>query len=86
MNNIRHIHEVIFLIENYRDTLTPAELLDHISNTWGADVHFEACAGEPFPKESALDFLLKRQKVLVTENGTVILHPSMQICNGHEVS
>ena len=86
MNNIKHIHEVIFLIEKCNDEWTPADLENQISDTWGADVHFGACSGEPFPKEYALDFLLSRQKAIITDKGTVALHPSMQICNGHELS
>ena len=82
--NIKHIHEVIFLIEKNDDHWTPEELTDAIAETWGADVHFGSCSGNAFPKEYALDFLLSRQKVIISEEGKVTLHPAMKICKGHE--
>ena len=84
MNNIMHIHEVIFLIEKNNEQWTPDELVKAIGNTWGVDVQFGACSGNAFPKENALNFLINRQKVVVSEEGKVVLHPSMHICNGHE--
>ena len=84
MSTVKHIHEVIFLIENNNEQWTPEELVDAISNTWGSDVHFGPCSGNAFPKEFALDFLLNRQKVILSNDGKVTLHPSMKICNGHE--
>ena len=84
MNPIKHIHEVIFLIEKNNEQWTPEELVDAISNTWGKEVHFGSCSGNAFPKELALDFLLNRQKVVLSEVGKVKLHPSMKICKGHE--
>ena len=84
MNNIKHIHEVIFLIEKSDQSWTPEELIESIGNTWGEDVHFGSCSGNAFPKEDALDFLLSRQKAILSEEGRVLLHPSMKICNGHE--
>ena len=84
MNTIKHIHEVIFLIEKNNGQWTPDELVDAIGETWGHDVHFSSCSGNAFPKEYALDFLLNRQKVIVSDDGKITLHPSMKICNGHE--
>jgi probable metal-binding protein len=84
MNNIKHIHDVIFLIEKNNEQWTPEELVEAIGNTWGTDVQFGACSGNAFPKENALDFLLNRQKAVLSEEGKVTLHPSMQICKGHE--
>ncbi len=84
MNNIKHIHEVIFLIEKSDQQWTPEELIENIGNTWGEDVHFGSCSGNAFPKEYALDFLLSRQKAVLSDEGRVMLHPSMKICNGHE--
>ena len=84
MHPIKHIHEVIFLIEKNNEHWTPDELIDAISDTWGKEVHFGSCSGNAFPKESALDFLLNRQKVVLSEEGKVKLHPSMNICKGHE--
>ena len=84
MNNIKHIHEVIFLIEKHNEQWTPEELTEAIARTWGPDVHFGSCSGNAFPKEYALDFLLNRQKVLLSQEGKVTLHPSIQICKGHE--
>lgn len=84
MNNIKHIHEVIFLIEKNNEQWTPEELVEVIGNSWGADVQFGACSGNPFPKENALNFLINRQKVVLSEEGKVVLHTSMQVCDGHE--
>jgi probable metal-binding protein len=84
MDNIKHIHEVIFLIEKNNEQWTPEELVEAIGNTWGTDVQFGACSGNAFPKENALDFLLNRQKAVLSKEGKVRLHPSMQICKGHE--
>lgn len=80
----KHIHEVIFLIEKNNNQWTPNELISAIGDTWGTDVHFGSCSGTAFPKEYALDFLLSREKVVLTEEGKISLHPSMQICSGHE--
>jgi probable metal-binding protein len=84
MNNTQHIHEVIFLIEKHNGQWTSEELVEAISNTWGADVQFGACSGNAFPKEYALDFLLNRHKVVLSDDGKVTLHPSMHICEGHK--
>ena len=84
MNNIRHIHEVIFLIEKNNQQWTPGELVSAIGETWGEDVQFGSCSGNAFAKEYALDFLISRQKVVLSEEGKIALHPSMQICNGHQ--
>ena len=74
MSITKHIHEVIFLIEKSNDQWTPEELVEAISNEWGTDVHFGACSGNGFPKENALDFLLSRQKVVLSEEGKIVLH------------
>ncbi len=84
MNNIKHIHEVIFLIEKNNQQWTPDELIDAIGNTWGPDVHFGSCSGNAFPKEYALDFLLSRQKVVLTRDNIISLHPSIKLCDGHK--
>ena len=84
MNNILHIHQVIFLIEKNNDQWTPEELVNEIGKVWGDDVQFGSCSGNAFPKEHALNFLLSRQKVVMSENGKIALHPSMVICKGHE--
>ena len=64
MNNVKHIHEVVFLVEANNGQWSPEELNNAIGETWGNDVHFGACSGSAFPKEFALDFLLGRQKVV----------------------
>lgn len=84
MPTVIHIHEVIFLIEKNNGHWTPAQLTEAIADTWGADVRFGACSGNGFPKEYALEFLLERQKVVLSEVGKVTLHPSMKLCNGHQ--
>lgn len=84
MANVQHIHQVIFLIEKNNTIWTPKGLVEGVVAEWGEDIQFSSCSGVPFPKEQALEFLLGRQKVIVTEEGLVALHPSMQICEGHK--
>ncbi len=84
MTNLKHIHEVIFLIEKNNGAWSSEGLLNGISEAWGEDVHFGSCSGTAFPKEYALDFLLSREKVMISEEGKIVLHPSMQIYQGHE--
>ncbi len=84
MHPVKHIHEVIFLIEQNNGQWTPEELTAAIAETWGDDVRFGSCSGNAFPKENALDFLLSRQKAVLSETGLVALHPAMKICSGHE--
>ena len=84
MDNIKHIHEVIFLIEKHNEQWTPKELVEAIGNTWGTDIQFGSCSGNALPKENALNFLIDRQKAFLSEEGKVTLHPTMQICDGHE--
>jgi probable metal-binding protein len=84
MHTIKHIHEVIFLIEKNDNLWTPEELVKNIGKTWGEDIHFGACSGNAFPKEDAFGFLINRQKIILSKEGKVALHPSMKICNGHE--
>ena len=84
MNHIKHIHEVIFLIEKNDAQWSPEELTENIGNTWGKDILFGSCSGNAFAKEYALDFLLSREKVCLNDQGKVALHPQMKICKGHE--
>lgn len=81
---VKHIHEVIFLVEENNEQWTPEELVEGIAKTWGENVHFGSCSGSAFPKEHALEFLLSRNKVVISEKGKIALHPSMKMCNGHE--
>ena len=84
MSTTKHIHEVIFLIEEHNGQWTPEELIDAIGTAWGRDVHFASCSGTAFPKENALAFLINRQKAVLSETGKIALHASLKICNGHE--
>jgi len=72
------------LIEKNNEQWTPEELTEAIANNWGTDVQFSSCSGNAFPKEEAFEFLIHRQKVVLSEQGKVALHPTMNICNGHE--
>ena len=84
MNPIKHIHEVIFLIENSTEQWNSEQLIQAISENWGEEVQFGACSGGAFPKEQALAFLIERKKVVLSEDGKILLHPAMHICDGHE--
>ena len=72
------------MVEGNNEKWTPDELVEAISDKWGEDVHFGSCSGNAFPKEFAFNFLISRQKVVLSDDGKVALHPSMHICNGHE--
>ena len=84
MSRIKHIHEVIFLIEKHNGRLDGHELEEAIAFEWGAEIMFSACSGNLFPKENALEFLISRNKVVFNEMGQIALHPSLQICEGHK--
>jgi probable metal-binding protein len=75
---------VIFLIEKSNERWTSDELIEAISNTWGKDVLFGTCSGNAFPKEDTLNFLISRNKVILSDDGKITLHPSMHICDGHK--
>ena len=84
MGTIKHIHEVILLIEQHNGQWTPEERIEAIGIAWGTDVHFASCSAAAFPKEKAPGFLIHRQKAVLSETGKAALHPAMKICNGHE--
>ncbi len=84
MSEVKHIHEVIFLIEENNKLWLPENLIEAIAQTWGEDIQFSSCSGTAFPKEEALDFLLNRNKVIINKEGKIELHSTMKICNGHE--
>ncbi|KXX70465.1 DUF2492 family protein [Flammeovirga sp. SJP92] len=81
--NTTHIHEVIFLVQDNDGVFTEEGLNNAIAEKMGADVHFVACSGVPFPKEEALAFLIERDKVLVNNEGKVEVHPTMKMCDSH---
>lgn len=78
----QHIHEVIFLVQANNGVWTPDELTTAITNEWGAEVEFASCSS-CISKEEVLQFLLDRQKVVLTQEGKIAIHRDMQMCNGH---
>ncbi len=83
MNNIQHVHEVIFMVQQNDGQYTAESLVEAITEKWGADVQFMACSGVPFPKEDALDFIIGKNKVELID-GKIRIVTAMSICNGHE--
>lgn len=83
MKTVKHIHEVIFIIQRMDGQLTNEDLIQEIASEWGEDVGFVACSGNPFPKEEVLEFLLKRGKVEL-KDCKIHIHKEMSMCDGHK--
>lgn len=85
MENVVHIHNVIFLIQKLGEKQVKAnDLTAIIKSEWGENVQHVACSGIPFPPQEALSFLLERNKIVLDSEGFVDLHPEIKLCNSHE--
>ncbi len=84
MNNIQHIHEVLFLFQELGSFENEEHLSKIIKERLGEDVKFVSCSNEPFGLDSVVDFLTQRNKIVQNPDGSLILHPQMKMCNGHE--
>jgi len=78
MNNIRHIHEVLGILYQTENNFTTWELLSHLQEVFGTDVHFTSCSENVFPLNEVVPFLLSRNKIRLEENIIIPLTPA---CN-----
>ncbi|MCG8477437.1 MAG: YecH family protein [Cytophagales bacterium] len=78
--NIQHVHEVIYRMQEENKEYTEEELLQMVWDSFGKDVQFVACSGIPFPNAEVIEFLLDRRKIVI-ENGKISLHPHLKLCD-----
>ncbi len=84
MNNVKHIHEVLFIFQEIGSFKNEETLLEIIKERHGDDVTFISCSNEPFGLEYVVPFLLsKGNKIVLNEDGSLELHPAMKMCDGH---
>ncbi len=84
MNNIKHVHEVLFLFQELGSFENEETLLKVIKQRHGDDVQFISCSNQPFGLEEVVTFLTDREKIVKNPNGSLVLHPTMTMCDGHE--
>ncbi len=84
MNNIKHIHEVLFLFQEKGFFPSEENLFATIKERHGDDVQFVSCSNQPFGLDAVVDFLVGREKIIQNEDGSLSLHPAMTMCDGHE--
>ncbi|MGF1636701.1 MAG: DUF2492 family protein [Cyclobacteriaceae bacterium] len=77
--NIRHIHEVIHLIQHSEKAFNAIEVAEEVGKLWGENVEFANCSGVTIQKEDAVEFLLKKNKILI-ESGKIVIHPTIKLC------
>ncbi len=86
MEAIKHIHEVLFIFQELESFKNEDALIKEIHSRFGEGIQFVSCSNIPFGVEEVVPFLKDRQKIIQKENGELILHPSMTMCDGHEKS
>lgn len=84
MDNIKHIHEVLFLFQRTGGYNDVKEMETDIKANLGEDVRFVSCSDTPFGIDEVVPFLTSRNKIIVSPDGSLRLHPEMTMCNGHE--
>ncbi len=82
MSNVKHVHEVLFLFQEFKTFADETQMLSVIKSRLGDDVQFISCSQTPFPLEDVLHFLLERDKIIRHDDGSLSLHPSMTMCDG----
>ncbi len=83
MENIKHIHEVLFLFQEIGRFENQESLFKTIKERLGDDVQFVSCSNQPFGLDKVVDFLVQRNKIIQNPDGSLILHSSMSMCDGH---
>lgn len=84
MSNIKHIHEVLFLFQEKQKFKNAEALHTCIKSRLGDDVAFVSCSNEPFEIDKVVDFLVQREKIVINNDDSLSLHPTMTMCDGHE--
>ncbi len=82
--NVKHIHEVLFLFQEKGKYANEEELFASIKQRHGDDVQFISCSNQPFGLDAVVPFLLDREKIIRNTDGSLQLHPTMTMCDGHE--
>ncbi len=83
MNNIKHIHEVLFLFQEVGNFANEKDLFKLIKERHGNDVLFTSCSNQPLGLGGVVDFLINRRKIVQNPDGSLSLHPAMKMCDGH---
>ncbi len=83
MSNIQHIHEVLFLFQEFGGFDSEETMFKVIKERLGNDVAFTSCSNEPFGLDRVVDFLVQRNKIVKNLDGSLSLHPTMKMCDGH---
>ncbi len=84
MSNVKHIHEVLFLFQEFGGFESEEVMKAVVRERHGDDVAFTSCSNQPFGLEQVVDFLTQREKIIQNPDGSLMLHPAMSMCNGHE--
>lgn len=84
MSNVKHIHEVLFLFQEKGAYESEDALFTHIKERHGDDVQFTSCSNESFGLGAVVEFLVSREKIVQNTDGSLALHPTMTMCDGHE--
>lgn len=82
-DNIKHIHEVLFLFQELGSFPSTDALFSTIKERFGEDVQFISCSQQPFGLEEVVGFLTQRNKIVLNADGSLALHPTMTMCDGH---
>ncbi len=83
MNNVQHIHEVLFLFQELGSFSNEDQLFETIKERLGNDVSFTSCCNKPFRLDQVVGFLVKKNKIVKNSDGSLSLHPNMKMCDGH---
>ena len=73
MENIRDINEVLGLLFNAEKEYTVKKLYNELMGLFGEDIHFSNSAGNVFPIQEVVPFLLGRGKIRLSENTIIPL-------------
>ncbi len=84
MENIKHIHEVLFIFQEIGKFENEESLIKVVKERLGDDVQFMSCSHVAFGLEEVVPFLLGRSKIIRNDDGSLMLHPSMSMCGGHK--
>ncbi len=81
MNNL-HIHEILrMMIDTQKVYTGKADFVNHISQLYGEDAMFFSCSQEQMNVEQAFDFLIKRNKINISDSKNVVITQGMTMCD-----
>lgn len=80
MENAKHIHDIINWLAQNSDQYT-VEQFDKLVHQFAGDHEvYNTCGGEVGVDE-VLTFLKSRNKAILSEEGKVCIHPSLEMCD-----